>query len=117
MEGEAIDIKSFLFVYVIFILVGFLMIFIGLFIRKSKKIELLSQYNREKNYDRDSLANFAGNNLFMMGLLIVLFSLAYLIILVFTKSVIWLNMNIFTFIILVSYFAFKVAFGVKRFEI
>ena len=51
----------------VFILVGFLMFFIGFYIKSSKKIEIINQVDRKKRYDRDGLSNFAGNNAIIMG--------------------------------------------------
>ncbi|MCD2347769.1 DUF3784 domain-containing protein [Clostridium guangxiense] len=59
--------------FLTFFLCGVLILGIGVFLYKSKKIEILSGYDITKEYDREGLAKFDGKNLmYIGGLLIVL---------------------------------------------
>lgn len=109
--GEAIEIE------VEGISCGLLLLLIGWYILRSKRIEILSQYDRRKRYNRDALAEFAGRNLCMMGLLIIfqnilLFGISFVL-----ESVAIIFISFAGFMITVTYFSLKVAFGVNKFEL
>ena len=104
-------------VFFIFMFMGLIFLTIGWYILKSKRIELLSQYNKKMEYNRDDLAGFAGKNLAFLGVLVILQNTIFLGI-----SYIWVAETVqfissAGFIITVLYFSLKVAFGVKKFEI
>lgn len=63
--------------YSLYIIQGCFLAFIGLFIKITKKIELINQLDERKIYNRDRLSVFAGNNLVYMGLLEILLGILF----------------------------------------
>ncbi|OGO81266.1 MAG: hypothetical protein A2Y21_10710 [Clostridiales bacterium GWC2_40_7] len=102
-------------IFLIFMSCGLLLFVIGWYILKSKKIELLSQYDYRRKYNRDALAKFSGRNLFIMGLLVVIQNLIFWGLSFIWKEIIFVS--IAGFAISIGYFSFKVAFRVSKYEI
>ena len=97
-------------------LVGCLLIFIGLFIKITKKIELINQLDERKKYNRDKLSAFAGNNLVYMGLLETLLGIITLTCFSQTENN-SVKIEIFiAFMIILVFFSFKVTLGLKNYE-
>ncbi|KUO71092.1 MAG: hypothetical protein APF81_01670 [Desulfosporosinus sp. BRH_c37] len=98
-------------------LVGCFLVFIGLFIKITKKIELINRLDERKKYNRDMLSAFAGNNLVYMGLLEILLGIITLICFSQTKNnAIKIGIFIANIVILV-FFSFKVTLSLKKYEI
>ena len=101
----------------LFIMVGCLLVFIGLFIKITKKIELINHLNERKKYNRDKLSAFAGNNLVYMGLLEILLGIITLICFSQTKNNA-IKIGIFiVYMVILAFFSFKVTLSLKKYEI
>ena len=99
------------------LIIGCLFVFIGLFIKITKKIELINQLDEREKYNRDKLSAFAGNNLVYMGLLEILLGIITLIYFSQTKNNA-IKIGIFiTYIVIVALFSFKVTLSLKKYEI
>ena len=99
------------------IIVGCLLVFIGLFIKITKKIELINQLDERKKYNRDKLSAFAGNNLVYMGLLEILLGIITLIYFSQTKNNA-IKIGIFiAYMVILIFFSFKVTLSLKKYEI
>jgi len=106
-----------IFIYSLYIIQGCFLAFIGLFIKITKKIELINQLDERKIYNRDKLSAFAGNNLVYMGLLEILLGIITLICFSHTKNnAIKIGIFIANAVILV-FFSFKVTLSLKKYEI
>lgn len=106
-----------IFTNLLCIIVGFLLVFIGLFIKITQKIELINQLDERKNYNRDKLSAFAGNNLVYMGLLEILLGTINFIYLSQTKNSA-IKIGIFiAFMVILVFFSFRVTLSLKKYEI
>ena len=97
--------------------VGVLLVFIGLFIKKTKKIELINQLDKRKKYNRDMLSAFAGNNLVYMGMLEILLSVFSLIYFLRTENHNIIIGIIIAYLVILIFFSFKVTLRLKKYEI
>ena len=103
--------------YSLSIIVGCLFVFIGLFMKMTKKIELINRLDERKKYNRDKLSAFAGNNLLYMGLLEILLGIITLIYFSQTNNnAIKIGITI-TFMIIIVFFSFKVTLSLGKYEI
>ncbi|SPF43457.1 membrane hypothetical protein [Candidatus Desulfosporosinus infrequens] len=101
----------------LFIIIGCLLVFVGLFMKITKKIELISRLDKRKKYNRDKLSAFAGNNLIYMGLLEILLGIITLICFSKTRNKSIIIGIIITYIVILTFFSFRVTLSLKNYEI
>ena len=107
----------FIYFYLLCIIIGCFLALIGLFIKITKKIELINQLDERKKYNRDKLSAFAGNNLIYMGLLEIILGIITYICFSQTKNY-TIKIGIFIAnIAILIFFSFKVTLSLKKYEI
>ncbi|WP_088226176.1 DUF3784 domain-containing protein [Desulfosporosinus sp. FKB] len=102
--------------YLLCIIAGCFFALIGVFIKMTKKIELINQLDERKEYHRDKLSAFAGNNLIYMGLLEILLGITLFRFSHTENNAIKIGIFIIFLAILV-FFSFKVTLSLKKYEI
>lgn len=99
-------------IFIIFIGVGILFILLGGILYKFKKIEYLTLYDRNKNYDRDGLAKVAGGYHILMGILVCALSTIWMIL-----SGSNIIMYILIVCIIIVFLSIKISLEIKKYEI
>ncbi|MBM7853907.1 hypothetical protein JOC37_000272 [Desulfohalotomaculum tongense] len=96
-----------MFVQIIFSLTGIMMLFFGYFIWKHKMLSLLAGYDEGKVADKEGLAKYAGSNLILMGILILLISVIGMILKANTAV---------PYLLIVVFITIRMVVGCRKFE-
>ena len=105
-----------LFAPIIFVIVGLVMVYIGFYLMKSQKIEIINMVDHKKAYNRAGLSKFAGKNAIYMGAIIVLLGILDMYFIIATKNITFFLFSIAVFMGTVLYYSIKTTLGIKRFE-
>ncbi len=89
-----------------FVLVGMIMVGLGIYIKSSKKIEIINGVSKLKNYDRNGLSNFAGKNMILMGTLLLIINIVGSIVFLQLNSMIVPLISLIPIMLILLYFSF-----------
>lgn len=99
--------------FLILFISGGLIFAIGIFLYKTKKIEILSGFDSNKKYDRDGLAKFEGKNLMYMGSMCMVLGVLNLIF----KYNMFFIISLGIFFIIIMFFCMRSVISSSKYEL